>query len=807
MPEPKEILKDITCFHCGEVCKDRSIAIGDKIFCCSGCKTVYEILNENKLSNYYSIDSKPGISPISSNDGKFDYLDEIQVSEKLIDFKDAEISLVTFSIPQMHCSSCIWLLENLYKLNSGVNASQVNFLKKQLTIRFSHKIISLKELVILLSSIGYEPQIQLDSLEKKQTAHSNKKLYYKIGIAGFCFGNIMLFSLPEYFSLNLNNIFFRNLFNYLNLFLSLPVVFYSASGYFDSALKGLKKRIINIDVPISLGILVLFLRSIVEVSSYTGAGYFDSLTGLIFFLLIGKLFQEKTYESLNFERNYKSFFPLAVTVKEESGEKSVPVSNLKLGDRIIIRNKEIIPADAILFSGIGNIDYSFVTGESRPLSKVMGELIYAGGRQIGEAIELEVVKEVSQSYLTSLWNNESFQKKGESSFTAFSNVVSKYFTIVILLIAVTASLFWIPVNIHTALNVLTAVLIVACPCALALSIPFTMGNVLRIFGRNKFYLKNTSVVEELKKINSIIFDKTGTITDTGKAAVEFIGNPLNQFQQELIKSVVKNSTHPLSRQIFEYLKSGQSFDVSGFSEIHGKGIEGFVLDIHIKLGTGSFVVNKADDQKNDNEIINNRIDTRVYLSINDEVLGYFNISNFYRENIDRLINDLSVHYDISLLSGDNEGEKENLLNFFEYSKLRFRQTPTDKLEYVKSLQENDRMVLMIGDGLNDAGALSQSDVGIAITENISNFSPACDAILDASMLKKFSGFIRFSKTGVNIVYASFVISFLYNLAGLSFAVEGMLSPIVAAILMPLSSISVVAFATLTTNFIAKRRGL
>jgi P-type Cu+ transporter len=800
----KDLKEKISCYHCGDECKDRSIFIEEKIFCCNGCKTVYEILNQNNLCNYYSFDKPPGKSLREFQTKEYDYLNDENIIKQLISFGNDKINIVTFSIPNMHCSSCIWLLENLYKLNEGINHSEVNFLKKELTVRFNHKKISLKDIVKLLASIGYEPQIQLDSLEKKKSAASNKKLYYKIGIAGFCFGNIMLFSFPEYLSINFTDIFFKQFFGYLNLFLALPVFFYSSSDYFISAYKGLKKKIINIDFPISLGILVLSARSAIEILTHSGAGYFDSMTGLVFFLLIGKLFQEKTYQSINFERNYKSYFPLSVTVKKNKEEISKPVSNLIVGDRIIIRNKEIIPADSILFNGNGNIDYSFVTGESKPVSKVMGELIYAGGRQLGESLELEVVKEVSQSYLTQLWNNDTFKKKEESNFTTISNHVSKYFTIVVLLIASISFLIWFSINLGTALNVFTAVLIVACPCALALSTPFTLGNALRIFGKNKFYLKNTSSIEELSKVDEIVFDKTGTLTKINSSEINYSGKGLNNFQQEMIKFLVGNSTHPLSRRIYSYLKGEEKFDIENFNEINGEGIEGIILGNKIKAGSKDFVSNQSKlyyEKQNDKG-------TRVYLSFNDEVIGYFNFFNEYRKGIREVLNSLSQKYSINLLSGDNDSEKEKLIEYLgKKAKLFFHQSPQNKLDFIKKLQDEGKKILMVGDGLNDAGALSQSNVGIAVTEDSNNFSPACNAILDAAQIHRLYDFIKFSRTSIKIILISFGISFAYNLAGLSFAVMGMLSPIVAAILMPVSSISVVVFATLSTNLIAKKRGL
>ncbi len=794
--------KEIKCFHCGDDCKDESLRIEDKSFCCIGCRTVYEMLNQKQLCDYYSMETAPGISPKILTVRKFDYLDDPETVQKLIDFRNDKISSITFYIPQMHCSSCIWLLENLYKLNPGISQSSVNFLKKELSVKYFHSKLGLRELVELLASLGYEPLIHLDCTEEKKDAN-RKHLYYKIGIAAFCFGNIMLLSFPEYLSIDISDNYYRTIFGYLNLILALPVFFYSASEYFGSAYKGLKKKIINIDFPISLGIIVLFVRSIVEILVYNGAGYLDSMSGLVFFLLIGKLFQEKTYETLNFERSYKSYFPLGVTVKKNNEETSIPVSKLKVGDRIIIRNNEIIPADSILFKGNGNIDYSFVTGESVPVEKVLGELVYAGGRQIGSAVELEVVKEVSQSYLTQLWNHESFNKKNESHFTTISNMVSKYFTAGILIIAAVSALFWLQTSIYTAINVFTAVLIVACPCALALSTPFTFGNTVRIFGRNKFYLKNSSVVEHLAKINIIVFDKTGTITKAGEGEVNFVGDRIDDFKKEMIKSLVKNSTHPLSAAIYNSLQNYDEPEISEFREYSGQGIEGIALGNKIKLGSVSFV---DDTFANYKPLLNES--PRVYVSFNERTYGYFEINNNYREGIERIVNDLTQDYKLSVLSGDNEGEKARLQRIFgDNSDLQFRQTPDNKLAYIEKMQAHEENVLMIGDGLNDAGALRKSNVGIAVTENISSFSPACDAILDAEKLNLLPKLIRFSKTSVRIIIASFIISFLYNAAGLTFAIEGVLSPLIAAVLMPLSSISVVLFATLTTNFIAGKRGL
>ena len=800
---------DLICYHCGDICKDKSITHGEKVFCCNSCKAVYEILSENKLCKYYTFENHPGISPISKKqNNKYEYLEDEQTKLQILDYTDGSISTVTFRIPQMHCSSCIWLLENLYKFNPNISYSQVDFVQKKLTLKYCEKNISLKKIVILLDSLGYEPQINQDKVERESSVRSNKSLYYKIGIAGFAFGNIMLYSFPDYLSITSTvSPGLRIFFGYLSLFLSLPVVFYSSSDYFTSAFKGLKKKFINIDFPISLGISVLFLRSLFEIVTQYGTGYLDSLSGLVFFLLLGKLFQSKTYETLNFERNYKSYFPLSVTTIKFGKETTIPVSKLKKNDRIVIRNQELIPADSILFKGNASIDYSFVTGESLPVDKVLGEIIYAGGRQCGSSIELEVIKDVSQSYLTQLWNNEIFKKKDSSLITGVANSAAKYFTLVVLLIAIASGVYWFSIDVSTAFKVFTAVLIIACPCALALSVPFTLGNSLRIFGKNKFYLKNTSVIEQLAKIKTIVFDKTGTITKTGSSEIRFTGAKLMSFEKSLIRSLVRQSTHTLSKTVYDSIDVEDVHKVTDFNEVFGKGISGKILGKKVVLGSDYFVTGESVTEDNFREE-GFGSSSKVYVSIDNDVKGYFNIENSYRKGLKKTIAILKKDFNLYLLSGDNENEKQRLRKIFgASSRLYFRQTPESKLEFVKSLQTKNDEVLMLGDGLNDAGALKQSNVGVSISENITSFSPAGDAILEANNFSKIVNFISYSRVSMKLVIVSFIISFVYNAAGLSLAVQGLLSPIVAAILMPISSISVVIFAVLSTNFFARRKGL
>ena len=571
---------NLKCYHCGDICNNSPLLLNTKAFCCVGCKTVYELLGENFLCNYYSLTDTPGNKiPEVEKDG-YAYLDDDLINNSLLNFQDGGISGVTFYIPNIHCSSCIWLLENLYKIHAGIVHSSIQFQKKEIDIQFNSSI-SLRELTQLLAAIGYAPSITLEG-KKVSNKNIDRALYYKLGIAGFCFGNIMMLSLPEYLSvIDEFTGEIKNLFSIFSFLLAIPVFFYCASDYFISSLKAIKNKVINIDLPIALGLLAAFTQSTYELISGNGPGYFDSLTGLIFFLLIGKWYQKKTYEALSFDRDYKSYFPLAVNKIDGEEEKYVQLGILKIGDVISIRNNELIPADGLIIEGDANIDYSFVTGESLPVSKKPGELIFAGGRQQGPIIKIQLKKIVSESYLTQLWNKDNSKQK-TTGLVDFTNKIGKYFTIGVLIISIGTYFYWLDKDSTKALYSAVSVLIIFCPCTLALAIPFCFGYAKNILGINGLFLKNTDTIEKIASNHAIVFDKTGTITYTEGSDVEYTGN-LTPEDKVWVKSLVKNSTHPLCNIVSKYLTGIRVLIPDYFEEVISQGIKASFGNNSIKI--------------------------------------------------------------------------------------------------------------------------------------------------------------------------------------------------------------------------------
>jgi Cu+-exporting ATPase len=796
------------CFHCGTRCGEDLFRREDRLFCCQGCLSVFELLTENGLTDFYGLDDRAGVKISSSFSPKrFDYVDEPTVRENLVDFSDAKTTRITFRLPAIHCIACVWLLENLFRVREGIGHTRVDFLRKEAAISFETEKIKLSEVVTLLGSLGYEPDLKfadLDAAPDKARSATPRKLWMQLGVAGFAFGNNMLFSISIYLGLDaFHGPSVRRLVGYISMLLALPVLLYSAQDYFRLAWTGLKHRLLTIEVPIAAGILVIFVQSAFEVITGRGEGYFDSFAGLLFFLLCGRLFQQKTYSRLAFDRDFKSFFPLAITRLIDDREESASLSQLAVGDRLLIRNGDLIPADSRLISGQGLIDYSFVTGEADPIKKRAGDHIYAGGRHISSSIEVQITKAISQSYLTSLWNQDAFKKSTDASLDTLINRYSQRFTKIILGIAVGSAGFWAFVHPSLSLKALTSVLIVACPCALALAAPFTMGTAIRVLGRRNIFVKNAEVLERLAQVDSIVFDKTGTLTAPGAASIQFEGEPLSGGEIHLVHSLSRNSTHPYAVRIAEATRTeNEPLDVRSFLEIPGCGIEANIGGREIAIGSAQWLASRVEGIP-----ASLKAGSVAHLVIDDAYRGAFVLTSALRGDIQQLIAQLSG-YELSLLSGDNAKERPAFERLFGSSAaLKFNQSPTTKLEYVRALQQSGRKVMMVGDGLNDAGALKQSDVGVAVVESIGAFSPASDIIMSASVIPHSASVLKFSKGAVRFVRMSFVLSSLYNAVGVAIAAAGLLAPIVCAILMPLSSISVVAFACLTTAWWGHRSGI
>lgn len=810
MPEASIISKKETqvaksertaCFHCGEDCPDNAFVVDEKSFCCRGCLSVYQLLNEAGLCNYYNLNEHAGANkrkPVATD--KFFFLESNEVQKQLISFREDHRAYVTFYIPAIHCSSCIYLLENFQKVCAGVIRSDIQFLKKEVTIIYDEQMVSLRQVAETLDSIGYEPYISYGQKEKTKKPSANRALIYRLGVAGFCFGNIMLFSIPEYFSGGAaREPYLQNIFRYLNVLFSLPVFFYSASPFFISAWKGIKQKYLNVDVPVALAIGATFIRSLTDVFIHDGGGFFDVMSGIVFFMLAGRVLQERSQKFLNFDRDYSDYFPMAVIVLKDGKQEPTLLSAVKEEDILLIHNNELAPADGILIRGKCLIDYSFVTGESAPVEKKPGDLIYAGGRQLAGSMELRVVKETAGSRLVELWSKdlENSHRQKLDNRNSFVHLLARNFTLIVLGIAAIAATYWWANDTTKIWPAITAILIIACPCGLLLTATFTNGHALRILSKNGMFLRNSNFIERIANITKIVFDKTGTLTSSSDIVAAYGSGTFDNDVAEEIASAVRPSLHAFKKPVLLLLQKEGRYEAKSFNEFAGLGLETIVNNKHYRIGTAAFF--EMPERRTEEG-------TPIFIYRNGVQLGHLILTQNMRSGLSAMFGRLNKRISFLLFSGDLPYQREMFSKIFDEN-VFFKLSPHQKLEKITALQKTGASVAMVGDGLNDAGALQKSDVGICITDDIHRFTPAGDAILLGEKLEMLDRLIDFCRSSQNTIRWCFGISVMYNLTGLFFAVQGIMSPLLAAILMPLSTLTIVVTTFVFTKVAAKRHQL
>lgn len=764
--------KDKLCFHCGDEIVNE-IVYKDKSFCCEGCKGVYQIINNAGLDEFYQVNNATEAVGTKVGTSYLDSLLDEKIADSLLSYKNNDYAIVSFVLPDIHCASCVWLLERLNQLNPNIIHSEIQFLKKRVTIRYDYHKTSLFDVAQLLQKIGYPPQFYRGETKKK-----DKSLLIKIGVAGFCFGNVMLLSFPDYVS-EFTDLQLKDFFAYLSIILSLPVLFYCASIFYKNVYLGFKSKRLSIDFPIVLGIIALFTRSLYDIFILNEPGYLDSFTGLIFFLLLGKWFQSKVFDELSFERNAQDYLPLAILKKTADDFTITPLDAIKIGDTIKVRKNEIIPFDGAILSNNALIDYSFITGEVLPEEKLKNESIFCGGKVVGNDIEI-AVSNTQRSNLFSLWQNNSSDKE-------ISDKLIVAFTIIVVSLGIIA--FGYHYNIsgfQNAFIATTSVWIVACPCALALVQPTIWGTIIRRVAKHGIFLKSAKVVEKMKNVQNIVLDKTGTLT-----AKEYQCNFVPQDNLSLnieqvfpyIYAIAQQANHALAAILLQNLAAyKKEVELNFFEELDAQGMTAQCALGNIKIGKLSYL-NLPSNNNQEGKI-------EIWAQLNNELLGCFYIALEDRHQLNEILIALGKHNQTYLLSGDPNLNKTKYQQWIKPENIFSNQNPSDKKNRVDELK-NKATTVMIGDGINDSLALQSADVGLAVVEQNGAFFPKCDGIILGTSLQNVPEMIEGIKKTNIIRNICFGFSFLYNSLGVYLAFNLQLTPLTASILMPVSTVTVI----------------
>lgn len=792
-----------SCFHCGLEVTGKSYQEGAKSFCCLGCLTVFQLLSSSGMQQFYQLQSAPGNSMkvFSAESNVYDYLDDKDLQQRILQFQEGENAVITLKIPGIHCVSCVWLLENLHQIDSGIKKATVNFLKKNVRVRFNIRELPLSKLAKILDSIGYSAEFNWQNFKKINFYKSHEEII-KLGVAGFCFGNVMMLAFPEYLSIDVPEKF-KYFFGIISLVFCLPVMFYAALDWFDRAFKAVKNKHFSLDIPIVNGLLVLFTISAYEVLINQRGGYQDSLCAFVFFMLLARYFQRLTFDNISFEGGLLSYFPMSVMRIYQDERRTIPLAKIQINDALYIRHAEVVPVDSILESTDCLIDYSYLTGESQPVSVVKGAIIRAGGKVQGKAIEVRAINQLKNEILEQIW--EDSERGSHKKNLLFADKISPYFISVIYSVAILggATQYYLSNSFSFALFCFASVLIITCPCALAISAPLVHGMMQRKFSRKGFYLRSGSLIESLNEIDTIIFDKTGTITEPGKELIS-VFDKMTLSERNAIGSLASNSLHPVSRKLAELNKS--DLHTSDFEEIVGCGIKGRVNGIDIQLGSADWLIKSGFDLPNECSVVPRS--SLLVIAAKNKIVAVYQMRDIFRKNWQNAIQQLSHHFDLHVLSGDTDASREILIsNFSNSSQIHFQFSPEQKGAYVKALKQNNKKVMMVGDGLNDQLALQEAQIGVAITEEAGHFSPDSDILLLGNSWNRLNDFIFCAKAGVKLIHLNFGFSFIYNVIGVLVALSGYLTPFFTAILMPISSLTVVVTAILGSKVIFKLRKL
>jgi P-type Cu+ transporter len=792
------------CLHCGLPCDAPAVSRGQRPFCCAGCEAVFDLLAAQQLSGYYGAagEAAPGVSQKrrdASDRDRFAGLDDPEVAARFLRFDDGHTAVATFAVPDIHCASCVWLLEQLWRFDRAVTRSEVDLQHRTITVEYRSGRTSVRTIAERLASLGYEPVMDSER-DPGVVPAARRRLYMQMGVAGFAFGNIMLFSIPRYASGRALEGGFQTLFDVVNVAFAVPVLLFSARDYFRVGWQAVRARTISIEVPVSIGLSVLFGRSVADILAHRGPGFLDSFSGLVFFLLIGRLFQQKTFERLSFDRTFRSFLPLTVHVERGRALEPTPVGTLRPDDCIRLRRGEIVPADARVLDADALVDYRFLTGEECPVTIRAGERVRAGGRA-GSSMRLAVLRRPSEGELAMLWANPVLTGTKHRWLSDAGSRFGAWFTALAIAFAAAGALAWWP-DAGASASVATAVLIIACPCALTLAAPITLGTAMGLLGRRGLYLKDAAAVLDLSRIDTIVFDKTGTLTTAASLkVVEAEG--LTASEWALVRRLAAESSHPVSVAIargagaadvpLPPASSARPVDVR---DLPGEGLTGVIDGHRVAIGSAGFVAALLQQPVGPAD--------RPAVAV-DGKAGWVRLTAAARPGIDDAADALAARHRLMLVSGDIGTESARWSPLFG-SRMHFQQSPDDKLRIVDEEKRQGRRVLMVGDGLNDAGALMAADVGLAVCDDSACIVPSCDGVIGGDRIGQLPAILRFARHARHVVLACFAVSIAYNVVGLTLALTGALTPLASAILMPVSSLTIVGLSSGGVRW-AARRGL
>ncbi len=784
------------CYHC-DLPIPNGTELTTEIFgeprkmCCPGCQAVSQAIVDNQLDDYYRFRTEPAVKADEQHGDILSQLtlfDDPSVQEEFVsDLNDEKI--VQLSIDGISCSACGWLIEKKLSQVPGLKRVAVNVSAQRATLTWDDTLVTLSQLLTVIDSIGYHARpFQPDKQEANYSA-TNKAYLKRLGLSGLMTMQVMMLAIGLYFSLfGYIDPDTRRFFHYISLLLSIPVVTYSAVPFYQGAFRAIKNGTVNMDVPIVIATIGGFIASCYTTITDHGTVYFESICMFIFLLLVSRYVEHKSRaRATELSSNSMKHVPITATrVAHDGSYTPCPAKQLNIGDIILVKPGDTIPADAVVTSGNSEVDESMLTGEFSPVIKEKGSPVYGGTINHAGSIECRVETPLKDALVNQIMRLQELALANKPAISQFADNFSRYFVVAVLIIAACSTLYWYLTEPTLALPVAIAVLVATCPCALGLATPVALTCGMARLSSHGILVKNADTLETINQVKHVVFDKTGTLTNGDFNLIDWRNHSTLRDEQVLsiVASIESVSEHPIAKALSS-LSESKTKPLEPEVTV-GQGISGRVDDIKYYVGSRKFIAKHHDLSQSSIPSTH-----QVILASAREILGSFELKDKIKPGSTELVKQLSPR-ECSILSGDTRENVEDIASQLGIHEYKAHASPEDKLNTIQAMQHNNSTVMMVGDGINDAPTLSAANVSVAIGGSTDLARSAADIICLDNRLNAlptlFESSLKVSKTiKQNIGWA-----IGYNLCVLPLAVSGILSPWVAVIGMSLSSIIVVS---------------
>jgi Cu+-exporting ATPase len=766
---------------------------GEHLFCCKGCQGIFHLLKDEGLDSFYE---KKG--SVTLNSPQINTNDEYKKFDNKIFYdnyiKDLDgVSEINLVIEGIHCSACIWLNEKILNKKDGIIEASINYTNNKAKVIFDPNAIEVSSIFELIQSIGYKAY-PYDKNRGEIKANQRRERYYSRLLVGvFATMNVMWLSIAQYagFFTGIRQDI-KDVLNYAEFILATPTLFFTGWIYFKGAYYGLKNRFINMDFLVASGATLAYLYSIYILFKGEGNTYFDSVTMIVTFIFIGKylevLSKKRAVDTMD---SLASFVPTGAVVIENNKRVDKAVSEVQKGDIIEIKAGEKVVLDGVLIEGYGSFDSSSLTGESTPVSKKIGDEVLSGLISLDSVVRVKVSRLYKDSMINKIVTMLEDAMNKKPHIEKLANEISGYFSITILTIGIITFISWFygGNGFETSLIVAISVIIIACPCALGLATPIATLVGINIAAKKKIIFKESSFLESMAKADILLLDKTGTITKGRPQVVQH--KILKEFDISILHSLLFTQTHPISKGVKEFIYQDhiEELPIEDIKLIEAKGIKASYQNRELLAGNIELLKEYNIEFQYDTEFYN----SILIFCIDSEVVAIYELEDEPKNEAFSAINSIKKSgLDVIMLTGDNKNSATKIANQVGIDKFYHSLTPIDKADFIQKCHNSGQKVIFAGDGINDSIALGLSDIAISMGNGAKMAIEVSDVVLLDSEIKTLKNAIEISQNTYKNIKQNLIISLSYNLITIPIAMLGYVVPIIAAIVMSLSSLFVVA---------------